>query len=186
MDLSARLGGYFIGFAKPDKGIRAEERLRGALYALRHGCKVKIIGRGVILDSPFAVFLAKGSSLRSGVKINTGAKGYCHIGRNSHVSHNSVLAAAGGISIGEECGISAGVLIYTLTYDRSEGLPLDQSPTRFAPVQIGDRVHIGMGARILPGVSIGNDAVIGAGAVVTKDVPEGATVVGVPAARIGQ
>jgi len=49
---------------------------------------------------------------------------------------------------------------------------------------IGERVFVGSGARILGGLTIGDDAVIGAGAVVTKDVPAGATVVGVPARQI--
>lgn len=48
-------------------------------------------------------------------------------------------------------------------------------------VHIGERVFIGSGATILPGIKIGNDAVVGAGAVVTKDVAPGITVVGVPA-----
>ena len=48
-------------------------------------------------------------------------------------------------------------------------------------VTIGDRVLIGIGARVLPGITIGHDAVVGAGAVVTRDVPPGTVVVGVPA-----
>ena len=50
-----------------------------------------------------------------------------------------------------------------------------------APSTIGSNVWIGSGAIILPGVSIGDDAVIGAGSVVTRDVPPGATAVGNPA-----
>jgi serine acetyltransferase len=50
---------------------------------------------------------------------------------------------------------------------------------------LGERVFVGSGARILGGLTIGDDAVIGAGAVVTKDVPAGVTVVGVPARQIG-
>lgn len=185
VEFIARIGGYLAGFAAPAKGLRAEERLRGKLYALRNGYGVKVIGRGVILDSPFSITLDKGTALRSGVKINTGSDGYCQIGSNTHISHNSILAAAGGIVIGEHCGISAGVIVYSRTYDRTGNITLDKAPTRYAPVWIGDRVHIGMGARILPGVRVGNDAIIGAGAVVTKNVPEGATVVGMPAAPIG-
>jgi maltose O-acetyltransferase len=49
------------------------------------------------------------------------------------------------------------------------------------PVRIGHDVWIGGGAIILPGVSVGNNAIIGAGSVVTRDVPEGVTVMGNPA-----
>jgi maltose O-acetyltransferase len=53
------------------------------------------------------------------------------------------------------------------------------------PVRIGSNVWIGGGAILLPGVSVGDDALIGAGSVVTRDVPAGATVVGNPARIIG-
>jgi len=56
---------------------------------------------------------------------------------------------------------------------------------RFAPVEIGDRVFIGFGAVVMPGLTIGSDSVIGAGAVVTKDVPPNTVVAGVPARPIG-
>lgn len=184
IELAARLGGYAIGFAFPDKALRAEERLRGRLVGLRNGYGLTALGRGVLLDSPFAIEMGSGTALRSGVKVNTSSDGWCRIGRGTHISHNSILAAAGGISIGEHCGISAGVIIYSRTYDRSGGVHLKDAPTHYAPVFIGDGVHIGMGVRILPGVTIGDHAIIGAGAVVTKDVPHRATVVGVPAKPI--
>jgi len=56
--------------------------------------------------------------------------------------------------------------------------------TRVAPVAIGRRVYIGADAIVLPGVTIGDDAVVGAGSVVTHDVPPGAVVAGNPARRI--
>ncbi|GIQ80928.1 hypothetical protein KIPB_001808 [Kipferlia bialata] len=64
--------------------------------------------------------------------------------------------------------------------------PLD-APTRVSglelskPVTIGNRVWLGMGAQILPGVTIGDDCVVGAGSVVTRDIPPGCVVAGVPA-----
>ncbi|MBQ3055836.1 MAG: acyltransferase [Oscillospiraceae bacterium] len=51
----------------------------------------------------------------------------------------------------------------------------------FAPVKIGDNVHIGTGAMIMPGVTIGSNCIIGCDAVVTHDVPTGSVAVGVPA-----
>lgn len=52
-------------------------------------------------------------------------------------------------------------------------------------VTIGDRTFIGLGARVLPGLAIGADVTVGAGAVVVRDLPDGVTVVGVPARPIG-
>ncbi|MNN96997.1 Maltose O-acetyltransferase [compost metagenome] len=52
------------------------------------------------------------------------------------------------------------------------------------PIRIGRNVWIGGGAIVLPGVTIGDDAVVGAGSVVTRDVPAGATVVGNPARAV--
>jgi acetyltransferase-like isoleucine patch superfamily enzyme len=61
------------------------------------------------------------------------------------------------------------------------GTPIRTQPLEDDPVKIGNDVWIGAGCSILPGVTIGNGAVIGARAVVTKDIPENAIAVGVPA-----
>jgi len=72
------------------------------------------------------------------------------------------------------------VQIYTVTHPLDAALR--QSGIEQAkPIQIGHRVWIGGGAIILPGVTIGEDAVIAAGSVVTKDVPAGTVVKGNPA-----
>lgn len=81
------------------------------------------------------------------------------------------------ISIGKNCRITPRVMI--LTHDAS--FFNHTGRYRVAPVKIGDRVYIGYGAIIMPGVTIGEDAIVGAGAVVTRDVPSNTVVVGVPA-----
>jgi len=52
---------------------------------------------------------------------------------------------------------------------------------KFGPINIGNNVHIGMNVTIMPGVSIGNNCIIGCGAVVTRDIPDNSVAVGVPA-----
>ncbi len=69
-----------------------------------------------------------------------------------------------------------------LTADRPRGFAEREAGLEFGrPIHIGRNVWIGGGTIILPGVSVGDDAIIGAGSVVTRNVPPGATVVGNPA-----
>ena len=89
------------------------------------------------------------------------------------------------VAIGDETQIGPAVQIYAADHPRDpvqrrQGLELGR------PVKIGRNVWIGGGAIILPGITIGDDAVIGAGSVVTKDVGPGATVVGNPARQVGR
>lgn len=85
------------------------------------------------------------------------------------------------VTIGNDVTITGGVRI--LTHDassfRRHGI------IWVAPVKIGDRAFIGAEAIIMPGVTIGEDAVIGSGSVVTNDVPKGTVVAGAPARQIG-
>jgi acetyltransferase-like isoleucine patch superfamily enzyme len=81
------------------------------------------------------------------------------------------------ITIGRDCMITPRVMI--LTHDAS--FFIHTRRYKFAPVKIGDRVFVGYGAIIMPGVTIGENSIVGAGAVVTHDVPSNTVVVGVPA-----
>ena len=88
----------------------------------------------------------------------------------------------GPLIIGEKVMMGPDVVILTHTHniDRTD-IPMGDQGSRVAKVIIGNDVWIGMRSIIMPGVRIGNGAVIGAGAVVTKDVPDYAIVGGVPA-----
>ncbi len=99
------------------------------------------------------------------------------IGPNSVINEKCRLDSRGGIIIGANVSISSEVVILTATHDpRSSSF---QGVT--APVLVMDYSWIGTRAIILPGVTIGRGAVIGAGSVVAKSVGAGETVVGVPA-----
>jgi serine acetyltransferase len=85
------------------------------------------------------------------------------------------------VRIGKDCVLAPHCVV--ISHDASYVPTLGRY--RFAPVEIGDRVFIGYGAVVMPGLTIGSDSVVGAGAVVTKDVPPNTVVAGVPARVIG-
>lgn len=89
----------------------------------------------------------------------------------------------GPVTIGKDVMMGPEVVIYTSDhkYDRLDIPMMDQGYTEKKQVTIGDDVWIGRRAIIMPGVTVGTGSIIGAGAVVTKDVPPYSVVAGVPA-----
>ena len=100
------------------------------------------------------------------------------VGKNVFINSGCCFQDQGGIEIGDNVLIGQQVVIATLNHDLNPSKRANMLP---APVKIGNGVWIGAHATILPGVTVGDGAVIAAGAVVTKDVPANAVVGGVPA-----
>lgn len=104
------------------------------------------------------------------------------IGDNTWIGQGCFLHSAGGIRIGHAVGIGPNVQILTSNHqDRGDGAPVISCPLEFSEVRIEDHCDIGIGSIILPGVKIGQGAIIGAGSVVTKDVEPMTVVAGNPA-----
>lgn len=100
------------------------------------------------------------------------------VGKTVFINSGCKFQDQGGITIGDGCLIGHNVVIATINH----GLSRAKRHWNFvAPVSIGNNVWVGANATILPGVTIGDDAVIAAGAVVTSDVAAGTIVGGVPA-----
>ena len=109
---------------------------------------------------------------------------YTDFGKNIEVGEDVFINACchfqdhGGVRIGDGCQIGHNVVFATLNHFLE---PEKRKMTHSAPIVLGKNVWVGSNATILQGVTIGDNAVIGAGAVVTGDIPANTVAVGVPA-----
>ena len=116
---------------------------------------------------------------------------YCDYGFNIRmgsgvfVNFGCVFLDVVAIALGDGCQIGPYVQILTADHPRNPALRRQQLESG-EPVRIGRNVWIGGGAIVLPGVSVGDDAIVGAGSVVTRNVPPGVTVMGSPAKSSGK
>jgi maltose O-acetyltransferase len=137
-----------------------EQALRDELLAELLGS----VGAGVVVRPPFRCEFGTPVSIGAGTFLN----------------FDCVMLDVAPITIGAACQIATRVQLLTATH------PVDPGPRRAgwesgAPIVIGDNVWLGGGAIVCPGVSIGEDTVVGAGSVVTRDLPAGVVAVGSPA-----
>lgn len=111
------------------------------------------------------------------VHVTDGSK--LKIGSFSRIGEGCFFYTRGGLTIGNNCQLSRNVTIYTAShlYTSAEAIPYSNRH-RCQEVRIGNSVWIGMHTCILPGVTIGDGAIIGMGSVVSKDIPAGAIYVG--------
>lgn len=100
------------------------------------------------------------------------------IGKRVFLNSGCSFQDQGGVTIGDDCLVGHDVVFASLNHDLD---PTKRGDLHPAPIVIGSNVWIGARATLLAGVTVGDDAVIAAAAVVTKDVPAGAVVVGAPA-----
>lgn len=147
------------------------------------------LGRGCTLrantDSAAGISLAAGATLKDGVVLNANGGQVC-VGARSWLGPFCVVYGNAGVSIGCDVMIAAHTVITSVGHEHSRlDLPMRAQPLELGPVRIEDDVWIGAHCTVLPGVTIGRGAIVGAGAVVTRDVPPFAIVSGIPARPVG-
>ena len=98
-------------------------------------------------------------------------------GKNVFINHSAIFSASGGIEFEDGVSLAPGVRIATINHDFNER----HTKYTYGKVTIKKNAWLGIGVTVCPGVTIGKYAVVAAGAVVTKDVPDYAVVGGVPA-----
>ena len=98
-------------------------------------------------------------------------------GKGVFINHSAILSASGGIEFQDGCMAAPGLRIATINHDMNER----HKTYTYGKVTVKKNAWLGMNVTICPGVTIGEYAVVAAGAVVTKDVPDYAVVGGVPA-----
>ena len=154
-------------------------RLMAPFY--QHRGRESVIHRSVRMDTPpYRRFsLGRKSVIESFSCINN-AVGDVIIGDHTRVGlHNTII---GPVTIGSHVNLAQGITVTALNHNFSDStLRIDEQGVSTTPVVIGDDVWIGANAVVLPGVHIGRHVVVAAGAVVTRDVPDGCVVAGVPA-----
>jgi maltose O-acetyltransferase len=178
--------------SKDFMGIFFNWQHRIRVYSRKVGNNL-VIGKRVRIVTLSRFKVGKNVGIADGVILDCGGniwgelRGGITIGNNSYIGYNSVLLGGGEIEIGKKVLISPGTVVTTQGHlFKDTGRYMKDQPTYVAKVIIEDDVWIGANATILPGVRVGKGSVIGAGSVVTNDIPEYSIAVGIPARVISK
>jgi acetyltransferase-like isoleucine patch superfamily enzyme len=139
------------------------------------------------IDGPVKIYLGDDVRLSGHISISGGrvfSDSEFRVGNRSFIGAGCVFSVAKSITIGDDVLIAGGCTVSDYSQHpldpekRTAGMQVDPEDVR--PIRIENRVWLGKGAMILPGVTVGEGAVVGAATVVTKDVPPGHICVGNP------
>jgi acetyltransferase-like isoleucine patch superfamily enzyme len=145
---------------------RAGNRVSFSAYIKGHD--LIVLGRGCKIQADASVDATRSSGVRFGDRVK--------------VNNYAIINGTGGVDIGEDSLIGPGVRIISYQHRHARGATIHSQPVDARPIRIGRDVWLGANSIILAGVTIGDGAVVAAGAVVREDVPAFAVVAGVPAA----
>lgn len=166
---------------------RAGNRVSFAAYI--KGYDAIVLGRGCKIHADASVDASRSPGVHFGDKVTLnryayvqGGAGGVRLGNRVEINNYSIVNGTGGIDIGDDTLIGPGVRIISYQHRHARNATIREQAVDARPIRIGRDCWLGANAVILAGVSIGNGAVVAAGAVVREDVPDYAIVAGVPAA----
>lgn len=122
--------------------------------------------------------VGKGTEVRPPIQVDYGK--YISLGARTFINYNFTALDVAPITIGDDVQIGPNVQLLTPTHPLAPGPRRDKLEAA-KPIVIGNNVWLGGGVIILPGITVGDNTVVGAGAVVTRDLPANAVAVGNPA-----
>jgi acetyltransferase-like isoleucine patch superfamily enzyme len=144
---------------------------------------VIVLGR-VSIHGTGRIRIGENVLLYPDVHLETRGDGHIELGDGLVISRGAHVVAMSGVYIGKGSMIGEYTSIRDANHMRDPNLPFRDAGYDAKPIEIGEEVWLGRGVTVLGGVTIGDQATVGANAVVTRDIPEGVTAVGIPAIPI--
>ncbi len=166
--------------------------VRRLIYTARFMSQIKNIDASTQCDGPIRVIgtaritLGKECRLGRECELTTEEDGKIILGDKIRINRGVTLTSYAQIRIGAFTIIGEFASIRDANHGMETGTPMRLQPHTSAPIRIGNDVWIGRGSCILPGITIGDGAVIGANSVVTRDIPPYAIAAGAPARFLRQ
>ena len=165
---------------------RAGNRVSFSAYLKGH--ERIALGRGCKIHADASVDASRSPGVRLGDKVTLnryayvqGGNGGVRLGNGVEINNYSIVNGTGGVDIGDDTLVGPGVRIISYQHRHAAATTIRSQPVDARPIRIGRDCWLGANSIIMAGVSIGDGAVVAAGAVVRADVPPGAIVAGVPA-----
>ncbi len=157
-------------------------RLRGVVIS-----SSRLLGRGIdcrpgrTIRGPGRIEFGCGAWIETAAILHAYG-GQIRIGENSFIGPSVVIYGHGSVEIGNDCLLAMHCRVLSSEHQiPASSESIRSKPDRLLPTKIGNDVWLGAGVTVLGGVSIGDHCVVGAGAVVTKDLPPRSVALGVPA-----
>jgi acetyltransferase-like isoleucine patch superfamily enzyme len=154
-------------------------QMDGGLIGRNFCCYGQVV---LMQTTPASLHIGNNFRILRNATVNTIEKGRIEIGNNVHVGEGTIISAHHLIRIGNDVLIGPHNVIVDLSHGKeSFDIPMRLQPLQSKPIHIQNNVWISSQCVILPGVTLGEGSIIGAGAVVTKDVAPYSIVAGIPA-----
>ena len=183
--LSALLSGLLRSTASLREGTKRIYAHALLSASLRESLPASVIVLGrVSIHGSGRILIGENVLLYPDIHLETQGTAQIELGDDLVISRGVHIVAVAGVTIGRGSMIGEYSSIRDANHTRDAGRPIRDSGHSAKPIRIGEEVWLGRGVAVLGGVQIGDKATVGANAVVTRDIPEGVTAVGIPAVPI--